>query len=83
MIDHEALKKVADLRKLYRNKIENHTLGDTLAGLEDALDMASKAGAFFASYQLSVHIEALKQIIEDQVAMAEELELEEGDPFLE
>ena len=72
-----------DKRKDYREKILSHTLGDTLADLRDALDTSTRAGAFFASYQLCVQIDALEQIIESQVQIAEELEIEEGDPFLE
>ncbi len=70
-------------RKEYRKKIEGHTLGDTLAELRDALDTSTRAGAFYASYQLCIQIEALERIIEDQVNIAHELQLSEGDPFLE
>lgn len=83
MIDHNKAKEMADIRKEYREKIEKHTVGDTLTDLRDALDTSTRAGAFFASYQLSVQINALERIIEDQVRIAEELELEEGDPFLD
>ena len=72
-----------DRRKEYRKKIEGHTLGDTLAELRNALDTSTRAGAFYASYQLCVQIEALERIIEDQVNIAHELQLSEGDPFLE
>ena len=83
MTDRDTEKKIAEMRKVYRKKIEGHTLGDTLNDLRDALDTSTRAGAFYASYQLSVQIDALERIIEDQVNIAEELELTEGDPFLE
>ena len=83
MIDKEVAKSIEDMRKEYREKIEGHTLGDTLADLRDALDTSTRAGAFYASYQLSVQIDALEQIIDSKARIAEELELEEGDPFLE
>lgn len=83
MIDRDTAKKIEDTRKVYRKKIEGHALGDTLADLRDALDTSTRAGAFFASYQLCVQIDALEQIIDSQAGIAEELELEEGDPFLE
>ena len=83
MIDRDTAKKIEDMRKVYRKKIEGHTLGDTLSDLRDALDTSIRAGAFYASYQSCVQIEALERIIQDQVDIACELRLKEGDPFLE
>lgn len=83
MIDKEVAKSIEDMRKEYREKIEAHTLGDTLSDLRDALDTSIRAGAFYASYQLCVQIEELERIIQDQVDIAYELQLSEGDPFLE
>lgn len=83
MIDRDTANKIEDMRKVYRGKILSHTLGDTLADLRDALDTSLRAGAFYASYQSCIQIEALERIIEDQVNIACELMLEEGDPFLD